>query len=87
VTCDSPDAPAESSGSFKNDAFIDGSESDVSDMSRGAGDAGSGDVIAQNGVTPPTLSLPGSGSPEKRRQSAVTFNETTQIIQIARNKK
>ena len=57
---------------YSNDAYSDG-ELDLDSSHRS-------NNIAMNGLSPVVI----DDSPEKRRRSVVTFNETTQIIQIGK---
>ena len=59
-------------GVFHNEAYSDGEL----DLDRGH----RSNNIAMNGLSPVAI----DDSPEKRRRSVVTFNETTQIIQIGK---
>jgi hypothetical protein len=83
ITCESPDLPLSlRTLCEKEDAADEGIPAVDQGSNAVVEDA---DMIPMNGMPSPSLSE--SGSPEKRRPSAVTFNETTQIIQIARKKR
>lgn len=80
--CVTMDETGVTTEAFKNEAFVKENEAEDKDLGEALHSiVSAGEVIAMNGMVVTT------DGDEKRRPSTVTFNETTQIIEIGRKKR